>query len=45
MAKYKIYIQGGGECYIEAENENEALVKARKNCPNVTNRIMKLKED
>ena len=44
MEKYKVYIKGGGECYVDAENSNEAIAKARRNCPNATNRVKKLKE-
>lgn len=42
MSRYKVYIKGGGECYIDAESENEAIAIARKNCPNVINKAMKL---
>ena len=45
MGKYKVYIKGGGECYVDAESDNEAIAKAIKNCPNVTNRVKKLKEE
>lgn len=43
MEKYKVYIKGGGECYVDAETNNEAITKARKNCPNVINRVKKIK--
>ena len=44
MGKYKVYIKGGGECYVDAESENEAIAKAMKTCLNVTNMVKKLKE-
>ena len=43
MGTYKVYIKGGGECYVDAETENEAIAKARKNCPNATNSVKKLR--
>jgi len=30
MEKYKVYIKGGGECYVDAETDNEAIAKAIK---------------
>lgn len=43
MGKYKVYIKGGGECYVDAETDNEAIAKAKINCPNATNRVKKLR--
>lgn len=33
MGKYKVYIKGGGECYVDAETDNEAIAKAKKKLP------------
>ena len=44
MRKYKVYIKSGGECYVDAETDNEAIAKAKKTCQNVTNKVKKLKE-
>ena len=43
MKRYKVYIKGGGICYEEANSENEAIIKARRVCPNVINRAVMIK--